>query len=138
MGVITEMATNEYGLDVDYNKKKLEIVLRDLDRYTPSELSRELLRLINATKSDVLSEPEFIRLSWVSVNDKAYPADKEVVDIIINGERLVDCTHEYGYCGGLWFDEHGDEIFEQDEITHWKEVATPRIEKKVASEIENE
>jgi len=37
--------TNEYGLDINYFKGKLKLVLRDIDRYTPAELFRELSRL---------------------------------------------------------------------------------------------
>jgi hypothetical protein len=33
---------SKYGVDVAYFKKKLECVIRDLDSYTPQELSREL------------------------------------------------------------------------------------------------
>jgi hypothetical protein len=36
---------NEYGLDVSYFEGKLNLVLRDIDRYTPGELFRELSRL---------------------------------------------------------------------------------------------
>lgn len=41
--------TNEYGLNVDYFKKKLELVLRDIHSYTPAEMYRELKRLSEAT-----------------------------------------------------------------------------------------
>jgi hypothetical protein len=43
--------TNEYGLDVNYFKGKLKLIVRDLDRYTPAELFRELSRL-SLTASD--------------------------------------------------------------------------------------
>ncbi|OOZ41639.1 hypothetical protein BOW53_02875 [Solemya pervernicosa gill symbiont] len=36
---------NEYGLDVSYAKQKLKIVVRDIERYTPTELHRELSRI---------------------------------------------------------------------------------------------
>lgn len=38
--------TNQYGLDVNYFKGKLELILRDIDYYTPQELSREFQKLI--------------------------------------------------------------------------------------------
>ena len=53
--------TNEYGLDVSYHRKKLELILRDLDIYTPDELARELLRLSDASDPAVVIEPEFQR-----------------------------------------------------------------------------
>lgn len=51
--------TNEYGLDVDYFKKKLKLVVRDADRYTPDEMARELARLSVAADKKVLKEKEF-------------------------------------------------------------------------------
>ena len=47
--------TNEYGLDVNYFKGKLKLVLRDIDRYTPTELFRELsqLSLTSADQADM-------------------------------------------------------------------------------------
>lgn len=36
---------NRYGVYTDYFKKKLELVIRDLDYYTPEELGRELAKL---------------------------------------------------------------------------------------------
>lgn len=44
--------TNEYGLDVDYFKKKLELILRDVGNYTPDEMYRELSRLADVTGTD--------------------------------------------------------------------------------------
>ena len=47
--------TNEYGLDINYFKGKLKLVLRDIDRYTPAELFRELsqLSLTSADQADM-------------------------------------------------------------------------------------
>ncbi len=36
---------NEHGLDVDYFRKNLEMILRDIDNYTPAEMFRALIRL---------------------------------------------------------------------------------------------
>lgn len=36
---------NEYGLDAEYFRSKLECVVRDCSRYTPDEMARELTRL---------------------------------------------------------------------------------------------
>lgn len=38
---------NEYGLDAAYFRKNLEILLRDVDRYTPAEMNRACQRLAN-------------------------------------------------------------------------------------------
>ena len=38
---------NEYGLDSAYFKKNLEILLRDIERYTPAEMNRACQRLAN-------------------------------------------------------------------------------------------
>lgn len=38
--------TNKYGLDVNYFKGKLELILRDIDHYTPQELSREFEKMV--------------------------------------------------------------------------------------------
>jgi len=35
---------NQYGVDVDYFRSKLEMVVRDLNLYTPEELGRELAK----------------------------------------------------------------------------------------------
>lgn len=45
---------NEYGLDISYTRGKLDLVLRDLDRYTPSELARELGRICGDKRVDQL------------------------------------------------------------------------------------
>lgn len=50
---------NRYGLDVDYFKRKLKIIIRDVDNYTPSELARELARMSRTSDSKVLLEEEF-------------------------------------------------------------------------------
>lgn len=42
------------ALDVPYFKSKLECVLRDITRYTPSELSRELIRLARTAHEDIM------------------------------------------------------------------------------------
>lgn len=39
--------TSLNNLDVPYFKGKLELILRDINYYTPAELSRELARLSN-------------------------------------------------------------------------------------------
>ena len=43
---------NKYGLDVDYFRKKLEGILRDIKRYAPDEMYRELTKLANVAKAE--------------------------------------------------------------------------------------
>ena len=54
--------TNEYGLDVSYFKGKLKLIVRDLDRYTPAELFRELsqLSLTAASQDDMNVEVKIL------------------------------------------------------------------------------
>jgi hypothetical protein len=40
-----QYGTNQYGLDVDYFRKKLFCMRRDAENYTPAEMKRELLKL---------------------------------------------------------------------------------------------
>ena len=54
------MATNQYGLDVHYMRKKLESMVRDIDCYTPDEAFRELSRIASTTRHqspDMVSVP---------------------------------------------------------------------------------
>lgn len=50
---------NSYGLDVDYFKEKLQLVVRDIKNYAPNELARELARLSTTADASVILEPEF-------------------------------------------------------------------------------
>jgi hypothetical protein len=50
---------NKYGLDTDYIKTNIAILLRDADRYKPDEMARALLRLSIVADSKVISEEEF-------------------------------------------------------------------------------
>jgi len=51
--------TNEYGLNVDYQRKKLTKILTELPHYTPDELARSLCRLAVVAEPSVLAEAEF-------------------------------------------------------------------------------
>ena len=50
---------NEYGLDTHYFKKNLEMILRDIDRYTPAEMERALRRLAGIAKRTMRAESIF-------------------------------------------------------------------------------
>lgn len=45
--------------NVEYFKRKLALVIRDIDLYTSEELARELARLARTSDPFVLLEPEF-------------------------------------------------------------------------------
>lgn len=51
---------NEYGLDVSYFENKLKLVVRDIARYTPDELHRELSRLAGTAKATITCNHEFL------------------------------------------------------------------------------
>ena len=53
------LQVNRYGVDRDYFTKKLEIIIRDMRDYTPSELARSLGRLAMTANSETMREPEF-------------------------------------------------------------------------------
>jgi hypothetical protein len=53
------MGSNSFGLDVGYHSKYLKQLIRDMDNYTPEEYARSLLRMVNVTASEIMSEPEF-------------------------------------------------------------------------------
>lgn len=54
-----DMATNQYGLDTNYMRSKLNMLVRDADNYKPDEMARALARLVLIADADVLQEPEF-------------------------------------------------------------------------------
>lgn len=96
--------TNEYGLDIGYLAEKLNLLLRDISRHTPSEAARVLARLASVADENVLSEPEFsqkiISEDWTSSGkeyDRAIhhnPDAKAWADLFIDVfPRLAD-KHE--------------------------------------------
>lgn len=85
------MSTNQYGLDADYFRRKLERVLRDVNSYRPDEMARELARMARTADEAVLREPEFSLAQaeqqpvaavaglpqWEQSLSSAWPADAE-------------------------------------------------------------
>ena len=61
---------NEYGLDASYFEKKLALIARDLDRYTPDEIARELLRLVGVASPITLTEKEFSDMRLRAIHDR--------------------------------------------------------------------
>lgn len=47
-------------LDHNYHKHKLQLVVRDIERYTEDELARELLRLVCVANPLIMLEKEFV------------------------------------------------------------------------------
>ena len=47
---------NEYGLDADYFKDKLFLIIRDIYYFTPEELKRELEKLIGVLECEINTE----------------------------------------------------------------------------------
>lgn len=61
---------NEYGLDAEYFAEKLKLILRDISRYTPAEMARELARMSVTADESVLGEDEFKQGGWISVKER--------------------------------------------------------------------
>jgi hypothetical protein len=72
------------SFDKKYQKKNLEIILRDLNSYKKDEYSRSLLRLSLLVDSDVINEDEFNK-DIVSLPD-------EILNIL---KRQANQKHEY-------------------------------------------
>ena len=64
------MTVNRFGVDVSYFEHKMEIIIRDLDNYTPSQLYRELSRLANvAAPQGVITRDEIEARKRAVLND---------------------------------------------------------------------
>lgn len=63
------MAENRYGLDTDYFKQKLLLIVRDIENYKPSELSRELSRLANTAAPGGITAKEIAARKAVVIAD---------------------------------------------------------------------
>jgi hypothetical protein len=72
------------SFDKSYQKKNLEIILRDLNSYTNDEYARSLLRLAFVVDSEVIKEDEF-KQDIVSLPD-------EILNIL---KRQANQKHEY-------------------------------------------
>ena len=60
---------NEYGLDTRYHTGKLEILMRDIDRYTPDEFARTLLRLVGVASPITMAESEFNKVRIAAISE---------------------------------------------------------------------
>lgn len=59
---VPNAGNNAFGVDVGYFDEKLELILRDLNKFQPDELARVLVRLALTAKDDILNEKEFAEL----------------------------------------------------------------------------
>lgn len=67
-----KILNNRFGLDADYHFRKLAIILRDIENYTPDEYARSLARLVRVADASVLREPEFENI-FRGINTKTTP-----------------------------------------------------------------
>ena len=58
----------------DYYKKKLELVIRDINDYTPDEYARQLLRLVAVANPLVMNEDEFTKARLQAMSQAGAPA----------------------------------------------------------------
>lgn len=86
--------TNEYGLDVNYFKEKLKLILRDVGNYTPDEMYRELTRLADVASPDKTYNP---------IQDKAQDILTKISQMYWNDEIFVVKNGE-----GFYTDEFVD------------------------------
>lgn len=108
---------NEYGLDANYFAAKLKLILRDISRYTPAEMARELARMSLTADKSVLGEDEFLPVAinaklpeignLINTQDNRYTADPFFV-VFSKQEIVVD--EEYDHDRIIWVTDDGDEL----------------------------
>lgn len=94
---------NRYGVDTSYFRRKLQLVIRDIENARPDELARCLLRLARVANAEVFAGDEFADLypGYREKNGKpdvTEMTDKEIDDIIYamaNEGHSREATREY-------------------------------------------
>lgn len=76
------MATNEYGLDVDYLSKRIKRMLRDIERYTPEEAYNELSGMAEVVRP---KEIESLRAKLAEVEKKLKEHEQRVGELTSAG-----------------------------------------------------
>jgi hypothetical protein len=117
---------NEYGLDANYFAEKLNLILRDVSRYTPAEMAREMDRLSVTADKSVLSEDEFKQSEWIS-------ADDEMPSIEMHqDEQIVLVSSASGDVDVAWLSRTGDRFLDEWRgvgirytVTHWMPLPKP-------------
>ena len=77
---------NRYGLDVEYFRGKLTLVLQSLDNYTPAELAQELQRYVEVAKDSVNTHNK--------IKFSQYKAMTEVGELVDAETRKVMEDHQ--------------------------------------------
>lgn len=118
-------------MDSKYFKRKLELVVRDIELYTKEELARELARLAKTADESVLLEPEFVPksqlkllndihgLSTVEIHTKGTPK----LFVTVQTNLGLGCRKPFGNKHVWWIEEIG--YLKSDDIrkvTHWYEL----------------
>ncbi|MBJ2286766.1 MULTISPECIES: hypothetical protein [Pseudomonas] len=84
-------AKNRFGLDMDYFKRRLNRLIRDLADFPPDEAARELARMARTADHSVLAEVEFIQ---GNCNPHVHPCLYQVGERHCNGGGfLTDPNH---------------------------------------------
>lgn len=91
---------NKHGLDSNYFKEKLAIIARNVDRYTPREMQRELSRLARVAeearrKEDQDKGEECPKCGRCHVTLISTVQDKKTPSISIYTYSCFDCDHIY-------------------------------------------
>lgn len=110
---------NEYGLDANYFAEKLKLILRDISRYTPAEIARELARMSVTADKSVLGEDEFAQSGWLGIDTPE--------DISIAGEEILlwdGCEHHIDYVD-CDVDTGASYMANGTEPTHWMPLPKP-------------
>jgi len=102
------MANNEYGLDHHYFKRKMERIVRELDRYTPEEFVTECERMAQ-TARPLSSSPAGSTLP-LPVDD----AGSAVVTNKMKAEFIGEFSWKEGW---PYYDENG-KLHENNVVTH--------------------
>jgi hypothetical protein len=113
---------NEYGLDAEYFAEKLKLILRDISRYTPAEMARELARMSVTADESVLGEDEFKQGGWISVKDKL-PENNSGLFLCSGHEKTLFVCHRKHH---EWF--RSPQLQRVVGISHWMQIKPPEAE----------
>lgn len=138
---------NEYGLDANYFAEKLNRILRDVSRYTPAEMARELARMSITADKSVLGEDEFLSEAvnaklpdighLIKTQNNRCTADPFFV---VYSKQEIVVNEEYDYDRIIWVDEEGEEATEHKakrlellmqegrELDNWRRIAVKEID----------
>lgn len=116
---------NEYGLDINYFEKKLKLIVRDVSRYTPSEMERELLKYVKVAHDQIgEKDPEYINIELIK--EYLLKHNKEIAIIC----RMDSQQNEYDHVfflvdiGEIYPDSiaYKLDIMRMEDVAIWKET----------------